>query len=273
MTDPHLRIGPFARASSLSVKALRAYHEQGLLVPAAVDPATGYRSYSPSQLADAAVIRRLRHLDVPLADIRTVLDARDPEVTAKVLAQHATTLEARLAELEDVVDELFHGVAAPEELTPVHTRAEPATTVLAVPGRVPAEELGPFLVDAGRRLLTAATADGAVVTDVVGACFPTPEDEWEEATAVLPVAEAPLLSAASRAAGVRVAELAATPAAVLVHHGDYARLEDAYRVLGTWVAEHAEPTGSAVRERYLVTPADVDDPADLRTEISWPVAA
>jgi len=34
----HLRIGPFSRASSLSIKALRAYHEQGLLVPAEVEP-------------------------------------------------------------------------------------------------------------------------------------------------------------------------------------------------------------------------------------------
>lgn len=42
MTDePFLRIGPFSTASSLSVKALRAYHESGLLLPAVVDPSTG----------------------------------------------------------------------------------------------------------------------------------------------------------------------------------------------------------------------------------------
>jgi DNA-binding transcriptional MerR regulator len=273
MTEPHLRIGPFARASSLSVKALRSYHEQGLLVPAAIDPATGYRSYSPAQLADAAVIHRLRRLDVPLADIHTVLDARDPEVTAKVLAEHTATLQARLAELEEVVDELFHGVVTPEELTPVHTRPEPAVTVLAVHGRATPEEFGLFLVDAADRLKVAAREDGAVVTDVLGACFPTPEDEVEDLAAVLPVADAPLLSAASRAGGVQVDELPATEAAVLVHHGPYERLEDAYRLLGTWVAENAEPGALPVRERYLVTLEDVDDPADLRTEISWPVAS
>jgi hypothetical protein len=48
-----LRIGDFSRASSLSVKALRAYHEAGLLVPADVDPRSGYRSYSVAQLTDA----------------------------------------------------------------------------------------------------------------------------------------------------------------------------------------------------------------------------
>jgi DNA-binding transcriptional MerR regulator len=54
--NPLLRIGPFSRASSLSIKALRAYHEAGLLVPADVDPHTGCRSYSLAQLTDAPII-------------------------------------------------------------------------------------------------------------------------------------------------------------------------------------------------------------------------
>ena len=33
-----LPIGMFSRASSISIKALRAYHEAGILVPARVDP-------------------------------------------------------------------------------------------------------------------------------------------------------------------------------------------------------------------------------------------
>ncbi|MCC6438908.1 MAG: MerR family DNA-binding transcriptional regulator [Acidimicrobiales bacterium] len=67
-------IGMFSRASSLSIKALRAYHEQALLVPASVDPRTGYRAYTVAQLADAAIIVRLRALDVEdPADYRTEL--------------------------------------------------------------------------------------------------------------------------------------------------------------------------------------------------------
>src|SRR5262249_34780174 len=105
--EPMLRIGPFAQASSLSVKALRFYHDIGLLVPAVVDPTTGYRSYSPAQLIDATVIRRLRELDVRLDSIRDVLDARDPEVTRKVLTQHGAELEARIAALRHTADELM----------------------------------------------------------------------------------------------------------------------------------------------------------------------
>ena len=70
--NPLLRIGDFSRASSLSVKTLRAYHEAGLLEPAEVDPQTGYRSYSVAQLTDAAIIRRLRQLDLPLEAVKQV---------------------------------------------------------------------------------------------------------------------------------------------------------------------------------------------------------
>ena len=60
MSDGLLPIGMFSRASSLSIKSLRAYHEAGILVPAQVDSRTGYRNYTVDQLADAAIISRLR---------------------------------------------------------------------------------------------------------------------------------------------------------------------------------------------------------------------
>ncbi len=39
-------IGEFSRLTHLTVKTLRHYHEQGLLVPYAVDEQSGYRRYS-----------------------------------------------------------------------------------------------------------------------------------------------------------------------------------------------------------------------------------
>ena len=55
-----LAIGDFSRMTYLSVKALRHYHDVGILEPAQVDPASGYRSYDASQVPVAQVIRRFR---------------------------------------------------------------------------------------------------------------------------------------------------------------------------------------------------------------------
>ncbi len=48
--DTVVGIGEFSKMSYLSVKALRHYHDVGLLEPAAVDPATGYRRYTTAQV-------------------------------------------------------------------------------------------------------------------------------------------------------------------------------------------------------------------------------
>src|SRR5262245_29502904 len=126
MTDSTLPIGMFSRASSLSIKTLRAYHEAGILVPARIDPDTGYRTYSADQLTDAAVIVRLRGLDVPLADVREILAARDPELTRRILAAHHTRMRERLEETERIVGELTSSFA-PVTHTPVHVRQEAAS--------------------------------------------------------------------------------------------------------------------------------------------------
>jgi protein phosphatase len=68
-----LTIGEFGRAARLSAKALRLYDELGLVRPVAVDPASGYRRYSPAQLESARVVAWLRRVGMPLAEIRAVV--------------------------------------------------------------------------------------------------------------------------------------------------------------------------------------------------------
>jgi DNA-binding transcriptional MerR regulator len=270
--DPLLRIGAFSRASWLSVKALRTYHEVGLLVPAEVDPATGYRSYAASQLIDAAVIRRLRHLDVPLDVIRVVLDARDPAVTKKMLAEHATVLAERLAAIQRAIDDLYLAVDVPAVHTPVHRRREPARVVFAVSGTVSEVEFEGFLDRAHSLVLDAAVASGAVVDGPFGGCYPPLlDDDAQEVMAFLPVVNGPLLAASSRSSGVRIDELPGTDVAVLAHVGSYDALEDSYRRLGAWVAANDEPRDMSVRELYHVGAAETDDAGEYLTEICWPI--
>ena len=96
MNGQLLSIGRFARLSGLSVGALRHYHEHGLLVPASVDPHTGYRSYSPAQAEEARLIGSLRELGLALPQVRAAL-AADPAARRAMLAAHRTRLGALLA--------------------------------------------------------------------------------------------------------------------------------------------------------------------------------
>ena len=64
--DDHRCVRPAGR---LTAKALRLYDEMGLIEPAEVDPATGYRHYGPHQLELG-----LRLVGMPLARISEVAD-------------------------------------------------------------------------------------------------------------------------------------------------------------------------------------------------------
>lgn len=70
---------------------------------------------------------------------------------------------------------------------------------------------------------------------------------------------------------VVISEVPAARVAVLVHAGPYDTIDDSYRRLGAWVAHHAEPAGLQVRELYVISYAETDDPQRFRTEICWPI--
>src|SRR5271155_6281286 len=95
-----LAIGDFARATHMSVKTLRHYHRIGLLEPADVDRHTGYRRYTTAQIPVAQVIRRFRDLDMPLDQVRAVLQAPDLETRTKEIISHLIAMEAKLAEMQ-----------------------------------------------------------------------------------------------------------------------------------------------------------------------------
>jgi DNA-binding transcriptional MerR regulator len=266
--NPLLRTGAFARAASLSVKALRLYHEMGLLVPAVVDPATGYRAYSPAQLTDATIIRLLREVGVPLRDVHAVLDARDTGLLRKVLTEQANRFQVGLDAVARLVDDL--GVADDADAGAVVLRRESARLVLAVDAALPVAELGHFLNRSAGLLRETARASGAVIDGRFGACYPPQVDEdRQDVTAFLPITAPTLVPAEFGSAGVRIDELPACDLAVLEHRGPLWELAGCYRRLGTWVAFHAVPADLPVRELYS---APVDERAENTViELLWPV--
>ncbi|WP_051851705.1 MerR family transcriptional regulator [Streptomyces sp. NRRL F-5650] len=94
-------IGEMARDSGLGVSALRFYDRAGVLVPARVDPVSGYRWYAPEQLDEARVLVRLRRAGMPLADVRLVLAGwsdTEADLVRGLLQAHLRRLERGLAE-------------------------------------------------------------------------------------------------------------------------------------------------------------------------------
>ncbi len=103
-----LAIGAFARLAGLSIGALRHYAELDLLRPARVDPATGYRSYRRDQLERARLIGTLRSLEVPLEEVRPILDADDARERRRLVDAERSRAHAQATRLGQIAHALAH---------------------------------------------------------------------------------------------------------------------------------------------------------------------
>jgi DNA-binding transcriptional MerR regulator/effector-binding domain-containing protein len=271
-----LTIGDFSRMTHLSVKALRHYHDMGVLEPAAVDPFTGYRSYDTGQVRSAQVIRRLRDLGMPLDSIAAVLAAPDLEARNRELAAHLARMERQLEQTQASVAALRALLTGPAERPAIELRTIAAVTALAVRQVVDAADLTEWGSGAFEALSAAQSAAGLSAAGPFGALYPGDffELERSEITAFLPVTSDGIgrdpadLDPSGR---VRLLEIPAVEAAVAVHVGAFREIDRTYGALGGVVAERAIGVDGPIREYYLVSSIDTDDEGKHRTEVCWPV--
>src|SRR3954464_6245841 len=187
-----LSIGDFSRMTYLSVKALRHYHDVGVLEPAEIDPATGYRFYLPSQVGLAQMIRRLRDLGMPLDEVRTIMQAPDATTRDATLVAHLQRMEEQLAQTQQTVASLRTLLQQQPESLQVERRAIAATSALAITQIVDASEAVAWWMNAFTVLHRTLASRGAARTGPDGAMFPAEffEDEKGEVTAFVPTGDA-----------------------------------------------------------------------------------
>jgi DNA-binding transcriptional MerR regulator len=263
-----LTIGDFAKATQLSAKTLRHYHEVGLLIPARVDTGTRYRQYTTDQIPVAQVIRRFRALGMPLGQISAVLTAPDPAARSVLIADHLARLEQELIDTQTAVASLRDLLDRPPAELAIHHRSEPALETAAVIEAIKLSDLSAWFQGAVGELHATLAAQriepvgpgGAVVSDAFFA------DEYGEIVVFVPS------KAAVHPVGRVVAcALPAVELAVVVHHGSHASIDRSYGALAEHVAERAIAVDGPIRERYLVGSYDTTDEARWRTEIGWPI--
>jgi len=87
MEGPLMKIGEIAAFFNVSVKAIRIYEKKGIIVPAKVDPATGYRYYTADQIQTLAALLELKTLGFSLAEIKSIIsgELNDNELVAALI--------------------------------------------------------------------------------------------------------------------------------------------------------------------------------------------
>jgi DNA-binding transcriptional MerR regulator len=262
---PGLTIGEFAQLTHLSVRTLRRYHESGLLEPADVDPSSGYRYYTSTQIPTAQVIHRLRELDVPLAEVGEILATEDPQIRAGLITAHLQRLEAQLDRTHAAVTSLRQLLQPDAEQLHVKLRSLPARTVAGISGEVDHSEVLAWydsaMADLDKALVgheLSGPAGGRYANELFTA-------GRGDVLVYRPVAEPPTRG--------RVTPVTLPPVelATTVHHGPHDDIDVTYGRLGMWVVAHALAVDGPIYETYLVGPRDDVTPTRWRTEIGWPI--
>jgi DNA-binding transcriptional MerR regulator len=263
-----LAIGDFSRATHLTVKTLRHYHETGLLEPSQIDPQTGYRRYTTEQIPVAQIIKRFRDLDMPLNEIRAVLSAPDVQARNDLIAAHLKRLESDLARTQIAVASLRNLLDRPPPEVDIGRRRMEQVTAAAISEVVNIKDALPWYLGALGELHAALSAQRMSPTGPAGGIFSNAlfSHAHGEATVFLPC------DGRVRAIG-RVAPrvVPAVELATIVHKGSHANIDLAYGSLATYVTRHALAVEGPLRECYLVGPQDTSDASAWCTEIGWPI--
>src|SRR5215467_12653075 len=263
-----LTVGDFSRATHLSVKTLRHYHQVGLLEPAAVNPDTGYRYYSARQIPTAQVIRRLRDLEMPVADVKAVLAAPDAAARNALVAAHLGRLEAGLAQTRAAVESLHNLLAPPGSTAAIEHRSVPAAAAAAIGAVVDRVDVLAWWQGALGELQATVRAQGLPATGPAGGVFASElfQSDRGQATVFIPV-RGPVRPIG----GVTSAVIPAAELAIISHHGSLAAADLSYAKLGSYAITHEISIDGPLREYYVRGAEDTPDETDWRTEIGWPV--
>ena len=268
-----LSIGEFSKITGLSIKTLRFYHDNGLLVPARVEQGTGYRYYDRNNVEKARVIVRLRSLDFALKEIAEILEQYDDESEILTyLEQKKQVIRDRIQQFGDIVGQL-------ERIISLETQAR--LTMQNSNYEVEEKQVDSMLI-AGVRM-TGKYSDCGQGFAKIGRKFGRficgkplllhYNDEYREDDAdfeaCMPIRKE------KDVPGVSVRQLPAGRCISLLHKGPYEEMGRSYEKILAYVKEKGFEIVLPTREVYIKGPGMIfkGNPKKYLTEILLPVKA
>lgn len=271
-------IGDFARHGRVSVRMLRHYDALGLLRPAHVDPASGYRHYTAAQLARLNRIVALKELGFTLQQVAAIVDERvgAEELRAMLRLRQAdlrsavAAAEARLVQVEARLRAIESEGRMPEN--DVLIAAVPAVRVAeltAVAESWEPDSITPVITPLYQELFCRLETAGVAVLGPGIAYYADAPEGGGRITVHATVAVAP--DTPPRTEPFRVHDLPALErAATIVHRGAMAAVLPTAHALARWIDAHGHRAAGYPREVTLEH--DAHNPDAWVTELQTPLA-
>ncbi len=261
------QIGEFSRITCLTVKTLRYYDQEGILVPS-LRSDSGYRLYSSADFEKAQVISLLRELGFSAAELRDAVDrCQDPGEFHAILEEKRLFLAQELRKKRKLMQSIDRRLTQLEKVETTMAKYKfeiksfPALRVASLRAHVPYGQTGEHFAQLYK----------AVKGDADGVPFNLYYDGEHADPADLETC-IPLKDSA-HPSGVTVRTVPACRALCTVHTGPYDTLNLAYKALIDYANEQGLQLETPSREFYRKGPGMIfkGDPSKYETEIAIPL--
>jgi len=261
-------IGQFSLLTRLTVRALRLYDKLGILVPAHVDPDTGYRYYTPDQAQLASHIGQLRQIDLPLEEIGAVLET--PVQLTRSLELHASRLRERRDDAEQALTLLRQIQKGIEPLNvPIEIREVPPTRGVSIELKTRMDEIGARFGEVMPRLVDVLQEHGVKGGNDFAA-YPDEEFDPQNMTVVIGISTDANIP--PRADGIAMREYGGGRSIVATLEGPYDAMSQTWQEAWAYMAEHGHERRGTAYELYRIGHAESQNPAEFITDVVIPIA-
>lgn len=261
-----LKIGEFSKLSHLTVKALRFYEKEGLLVPRSIDEWTGYRFYETNQLDAAAKIKAYRQLGLSIEEIRAIQSGADQRL---VFSAKAELLRAQKADIEVRLSIINHILEDEEMQYQVTIKEIPSAIVYYSEVRVKAfSDMMQIIPSLGAECME-RNPDIRCTEPPYEFCE-YPEEEHREENILIRHCEA-VDRMGKESERIRFKEIPAVKVLSIYHKGAYDEIGVAYAYLMKYAEENGYRPAGLSRECYIDGIWNKESVDEWLTEIQLPI--
>ncbi|MDY5612114.1 MerR family transcriptional regulator [Dysosmobacter sp.] len=267
-----LKIGEFSKLSRISIRMLRHYDEIGLLTPETIDPFTGYRYYSASQLSDAGRITALKDMGFKLCDAaellkrwedRALLEQRLLDQRQSVCLQAEEAVQ-RLRLLDTALERLRKDEPMKYDVT---VKTIPERQVASVRQIIPCyQQEGELWNILMRETVPLHVQDG----DPVLCCATFHDKEYKETDVDVEVHKT-VRGNYPDTEHVKFRTVPQVLVASAVCKGSYALMDEVNAAVASWVEANGYAFDGPMFNIYHVSPHETNDPNEFVTEVCYPV--
>lgn len=257
------RIGMFAAMNRVTVKTLRFYEEQNLLIPAYINFENGYRFYELSQMQVLHKITALKQAGFTLEEIQKLNNSCDENA---ILLKKKSELMSKIADLTKQLStiEMYLTEKADTIASPVLIKRIPKVTVAAMKSKIESyDDLFEIMPKMG-----AIMEKNGCECSLPEYCFTNYITTTGEI--IIETCEA-VVEAKSELENLYFKEFPEVQAACIFHKGSYNNLAQSYEQLLKYIEENGYKICGDFRESFIDGVWNKSDESGWLTEIQIPV--